>query len=538
MKLLQSPVFRLVLPSLAIFLLLRCVFWFAAFPNPDEAYYWVWGQHPDLSYYDHPPLYAWVQGLFTAILGRSQFVLRLPNLFSSAVCFYVYYRIANALYRKDANHYFGLIVALVLASPLYFLFLALAWHDHLLITFSLVSAYLFIRFLDGYAVDGKGVSWQLYAAAIAIALALLCKYNAVFVMLGLIATILSDQRFRPLLRDRRLYIAGAIAATALLPILLWNITNDFQSFRYYINRSVDSGSRFQIKLGELLKFLLYSILMLSPVTVWAIVQVIKRRKSQTSPNSTYRAVALWIFAVSTLCLMAISLVSTALYYWNITAYLLLFPLLPTIFLQKSGDQKDKEPEEQGENPKSKIQNPKSKIQQLLSPSSPHLSHKPLFLTSQLYGLLFATLLVIHYSVLPLSAFASSTDDPDSRLLFGWNDVETAVRTQLAESGNNPFLITTDYRSASALAYQLNRRDVIAISDRVDQFDFWYDPDKLQGRNAVILTDDWHPVEPELLSRFEQTSSAIAVPVKRFGVWIKNYYVVKGDRFKKTLPQTR
>ncbi len=54
---------RSLLPFLIAFLVLRLVFWFATFPNPDEAYYWLWGQHPGLSYYDHPPLQAWIQGL-------------------------------------------------------------------------------------------------------------------------------------------------------------------------------------------------------------------------------------------------------------------------------------------------------------------------------------------------------------------------------------------------------------------------------------------------------------------------------------------
>ncbi|MGA7933591.1 MAG: glycosyltransferase family 39 protein [Kovacikia sp.] len=140
---------RSLLPFLLAFLVLRLVFWFTTFPNPDEAYYWLWGEHPDLSYYDHPPLQAWVQGFFTAIFGRSRFVLRLPNLISNGILFYVYYRIIAYLYGKDATPYFWMTVLLVLASPLYFLFLALAWHDHWLITFSLISAYWLIRFLDG-----------------------------------------------------------------------------------------------------------------------------------------------------------------------------------------------------------------------------------------------------------------------------------------------------------------------------------------------------------------------------------------------------
>jgi 4-amino-4-deoxy-L-arabinose transferase-like glycosyltransferase len=26
----------------------------------DESYYWVWGQNPQLSYYDHPPMVGWL----------------------------------------------------------------------------------------------------------------------------------------------------------------------------------------------------------------------------------------------------------------------------------------------------------------------------------------------------------------------------------------------------------------------------------------------------------------------------------------------
>ncbi|NEP63451.1 MAG: 4-amino-4-deoxy-L-arabinose transferase [Symploca sp. SIO2G7] len=528
---LASKVFQFVLLPLVALLLLRLVFWFATFPNPDEAYYWLWGQHPAFSYYDHPPLQAWVQGLFTAVFGRSAFTLRLPNLISNGIFFYTYYQITRYLYGERDRYSFWLVITLVLTSPLYFLFLALAWHDHLLITLSLVSAYLFIRFLDNYLVDGKSQNWQLYGAAVAIGLAGLCKYTAVFVALGFVATVVFDRRLRPLLRDRRIYLAGAIATSAILPILFWNYTNDFQSFRYYFDRSLNTtGFRFQF--AEPLKFLLFSVLMLSPVNCWAIFQVLKRRqKAEGSPNKeifttinenqsfcvpaslrlcvysgnhsnlVYQTVALWVFAISTITLTAISLVYTALYYWNILAYLLLFPLLPTFFIQ----------DYQG------------------TGNAPPLRKKSLLLTGQIYGLLFAALLVVNYSILPLASLVSkeAEADPESRMLFGWQDVAAVVSKQVAQLGDEPLLVTTDYRSASALAYQLKNRNVIAIADRIDQFDFWYKEENFPSKDALILADDWHPIPSELLSRFQQTSAPITVPVTRFGVWIKDYYVVLG-----------
>ena len=32
-----------------------------------EAYYWTYAQHPDLSYFDHPPMVAWLIWLGTLI---------------------------------------------------------------------------------------------------------------------------------------------------------------------------------------------------------------------------------------------------------------------------------------------------------------------------------------------------------------------------------------------------------------------------------------------------------------------------------------
>lgn len=477
---------------LAFYLLLRLAFWLLAFPNPDEAYYWLWGQHPALSYYDHPPLLAWVQGSFTALLGQSFFTLRLPNLLANSALLYTYYRFVRYLYGADWRQAFGKVVLALLAAPLYFLFLALAWPDALMITAVLAACFWFVTFLDSYTTDGRGPTWRLYLAAAALGVGVLAKYNTAFVAVGFLAVLVSDRRFRPLLRDRRLYLAVAILLSALTPILLWNASNGFESFRYYLTRSADGGGA-SFKVGETLGFWLLSIVTVSPFHCVAWWRGWKTAIAAIRPDSAYPAVAFWVFATSTGLLSALSLVSTALYYWNINAYLLLFPLLPAIWQQKPNKGR-------------------------------------LFWSSQVYGLLFAALLVIHYGLIPISALASPEGDPDTRMLYGWPGVGAAVQQAKQALGPETFLLTTDYRSAAALAYQLNQRDVTVISPRIDQFDFWYQPEKLRGRNGLILSDDWHPVTPEVLAQFERTEARQVVPATRFGIWIKNYYLIRGYRF--------
>src|SRR4051794_30260911 len=70
--------------AVAVLLALRLYFDFAAPPLGDEAYYWMWGQRPALSYFDHPPLHAWLLGVVSIVGGWNNFSLRVLTWFSFA----------------------------------------------------------------------------------------------------------------------------------------------------------------------------------------------------------------------------------------------------------------------------------------------------------------------------------------------------------------------------------------------------------------------------------------------------------------------
>ena len=473
-------------PWLGLILLAHITYWLTAFPNPDEAYYWLWGQHLDWSYYDHPPFHAWVQGLFSH-LGHSPFVLRLPTVVSNGLFFWTYAQIAAYLYGAGAARAWTVMVLCSWSSPLYFLFLTLAWHDQWLIAFSLLSAYWFVRFLDGVWLDGRGDSAFLYGGAMALGLAGLCKYTAVFVGLAVLGVIVIQPRLRPLLGDIRLYGAGAIAALFTLPILIWNIQNSWLSLQYYLTRSVDSGGGFPLRPDAVLFFWLTAALILSPPLVWVMVQSVRAsRHAFRSP--TYRAVALGLFVISTGVLSLVGLFSTALYYWNILAYLLLVPLVPLFF--------------------------------------DGLRHRGWLTGVQVLGTAVAWLLVVNYCLFPLAALFGPDGDPDGRMSFGWYQVAAVVQDYAPQ---HELWLTTDYRSASALAYALNDDRVLAVSERIDQFDVWARERGLVGRSALVLADDWHPFTGQGTLRLAPGWQQIAtIPVRRFGFKIKDYYLYTGS----------
>ncbi|MFM7886664.1 MAG: ArnT family glycosyltransferase [Pseudanabaena sp.] len=474
---------------LAAFIGLRIIFWLFAPPNPDEAYYWLWGQHLDFSYYDHPPLQSWLQGLITAVFGKSLFTLRSLNLITNGIFFYIYYRILQYIYGDQARRYIWWVILAIFASPLYSIMLSLAWHDHLAITLSLVGAYLCIRFLDEYRVNGKGANWRIYGSAIALALALITKYNSLFMTLGLLMAIASHPQLRKLFRDLRLWLCAAIYAITFSPVIYWNYSNNFQSFRFYASRSVDTGTPI-MRLLEPLGFVGISLLMLSPFVAWLLWKgfLLELPRRET----VYKHIALCTFAVSTVLLMLISLVSTALYYWNIHAYLLLFPLLP-LAISPVND---------------RVASSKSKV----------------FFTAQSAGLLFTALFIWNSCIFPVSALWGKDGDQDGRMLFGWSEVVAEVKKIANTLPEKTLIVTSDYRSASALAYEMYNPQVTALSKRISQFTIWNSQNAPQqtGKSAVLISDQWYPLTDEVIAHFQQVIPVSKVVISRFGVYLKTY----------------
>ena len=71
-----------------------------------------------------------------------------------------------------------------------------------------------------------------------IGLATMGKVHGVFLWLGFIGFIVSDRR--GLLKSPYLYVSMAITALLVSPILFWNISNDFITWRFHSERVVIS----------------------------------------------------------------------------------------------------------------------------------------------------------------------------------------------------------------------------------------------------------------------------------------------------------
>ena len=70
----------------AILLLLKLGYSLVVPPRGDEAYYWLWGQHLELSYFDHAPFIGWAMAVSDRLFGWNLFALRAGNFASCENC--------------------------------------------------------------------------------------------------------------------------------------------------------------------------------------------------------------------------------------------------------------------------------------------------------------------------------------------------------------------------------------------------------------------------------------------------------------------
>ena len=237
----------------ALVLTLAFKFWLAmALPmTGDEAYFISWGVHPDLGFYDHPPMVGWILAALLQ-LSRAEWVLRAPVVVLPALM-----ALAMMQYLRPLDEDKAYVAALA-----FLLLPANVWNvlittDTPLVLFSFLSALCFAAAL-------RRESQTLYALSGAmLGLAFLSKYFAVLLGLVYLAFVLT----RP--AGRRNWGGLATVVACALPFgaynAWWNYGHCWANLQFNIyNRHDDAG--WSLRTPAL--YLLSILYMLCPVALY------------------------------------------------------------------------------------------------------------------------------------------------------------------------------------------------------------------------------------------------------------------------------
>jgi len=162
---------------------------------PQETYYWNYAQHPALSYFDHPPMIAWVISAGQFLLGKNALGVRLGGLLLTLLSTWLLYTLGRFWFNRRAGLWAALLFQLI---PLYFVYGLLITPDVPLIFFWLLTLYLV-----SLAVRGEK-KWVWYLAGAALGFCLLSKYTAIFLVPSTLLWLILDRRHRQWLTKRAL----------------------------------------------------------------------------------------------------------------------------------------------------------------------------------------------------------------------------------------------------------------------------------------------------------------------------------------------
>src|SRR6476469_136725 len=170
--------------------------------SPQEAYYWNYARHPALSYFDHPPVVAWLIGAGQFVLGKTELGVRIGGFLLTLLSTWLLYTLGQLWFSRRAGLWAALLFQLL---PLFFVYGVLITPDVPLTFFWLLTLYLF-----SIAVREQQ-KWAWYLAGTALGLCMLSKYTGVFLVPCAFLFLILHRIYRCWLLRKEPYLALIIA---------------------------------------------------------------------------------------------------------------------------------------------------------------------------------------------------------------------------------------------------------------------------------------------------------------------------------------
>ena len=250
----------------------------------DEVYYWTYALYPDLSHFDHPPMVGFIIQLFSFnLLFDSELALRLGAIIFSIFNTLIIYQLGKLL----KNPLTGLYAAFLFNASIYCSVLAgnFIIPDTPQLLFWLLSLMYLLKSLPDEEITRKTRA-QFLAACFFVGMAIFSKYHGVFIWVGIgLYVLFFDQRW---LRQPILYVGGLLSVSFTLPVIFWNIKNDWISFNFHGERV---ASDFTIRLDYLFTEIFGQIAYNNPINyVIIIAALIAVYKGKLSIPPSYKRI--------------------------------------------------------------------------------------------------------------------------------------------------------------------------------------------------------------------------------------------------------
>jgi len=489
--------------------------------SPDEAYYLLWAQRLDWSYYSKGPGIALALNLTTSLFGETQFGIRVLSPLLGLGTSLVAWELGRRTVGRTAA--FWAVVAFNL-TPIFNAGSILMTIDPLMM-FCWAAAMLTFWLALHESSRKRALRWWAGTGA-ALAVGFLAKYTILVVFLTILVYLAMEKRQRVEFRRPGFWIATLLLLLSMIPVVVWNAQHDWITVRHLLERTgiflkdeaAAASPEFPIRPGDFLAYLgmhfgVYSPLLFAGLlaALWICVRHFRRSESEFF---------LGLFSVPLIVFyLLLSLGDTGEVNWTAPGFVGLGLLAVRYFEQWSA---------------------RAKVKRRWTAWA--------LATSALMSL---------WAVNPDTPRLTGLSWPYQRDPFlrlrGWEtaaeELESFVRRKTARDGERPFIIANRYQTAATLAFYGDGLDVIqpsahypVVSGRIfeggeikNQFPFWpsyllperaEDRQSFLGKDAVYVSD-WkrHERPPEdVRVLFESWEPSYGFEVVRRGRMVRTWKI--------------
>jgi len=449
----RFPVYqKLFIGFLAIYLI-RLLIVFTMGIMPQDAYYYLYSEHLDFSYFDHPPMVAYMLRLFSLVLGKSVVAIKLADFTVTLLSLFAFYKLAHYfLFEKQAIRatlFYGTTLLLTVLS------INTTPDVPLMLFWTLTLIFSYKALFEG------GLKYWI-AAGFLMGLSFISKYTGLFLLFGFFAFLLFSKSHRKYLLSKQSLLLLVFFAMGIFPVVYWNYSNDWTSFAFQTADRAGSIEEFKLHPELFLGNLATQLMLLIPflfvgmvVIVFKMIRKVVRKRAW--PNE--KLFFLMVFSLPIiLFFFGVSLIYWVKLNWIMPGYISAI-ILVTAFLS----------------------------QKLL---------RGQIITSLILHVLLAVQIVFY----PVSVKSDDT-------WFGWEQFSQQVEERMKQHPNSFLFADDNYKTSAVLDFYLDRKiyagNVVGRNGK--QFSI-LDPDlsHLEGSNAIFIDTD---------KRFKHLGKSEEIPEK-------------------------
>lgn len=295
----------------------------------DEVYYYTYALQPDWNHFDHPPMV----GIFMQITSLNlkwlnEISLRLGSVIGCTISTFFIFNIGKII-SSEKNGWFAAIIYNV---SIYTGFIAglFILPDSPQMPFWTASLYIMCRLICKDETT-KTANWLLLG--IAIGLAALSKIHGLYLWVGF-GLFIIIKRVKWLM-NWRLYAAGLITLLILLPIVYWNVQNNFITYKFHSERVTHHHILLNSFIHELVGEFAYQNPIIFILLLVSVVYLFRRGNMFSSVTTT------WLLCMSLPMIFlfwGVSLFNETLPHWSGPAFIPLF-FIAAKYLEIESDKK-------------------------------------------------------------------------------------------------------------------------------------------------------------------------------------------------------